>query len=63
MNSNIHIQYNQERKQGIDLESLHLAKHQKDSLHSQCLMKNHSEISRGCMLEVINDKWSPNPNM
>jgi hypothetical protein len=46
MDSNNYIQYNQERKQRIYLESLHLPKHQKDSLHSQSLIENHSEVSQ-----------------
>jgi hypothetical protein len=62
MNSNIHIQYNQERKQRIDFESLHLPKHQKDTHYSQFLMENHSEVSQERMFEVMNDEGSQNPN-
>jgi hypothetical protein len=44
------------------LESLHLPKHQKDSLHSQSLIENHSEVSQEWMSEVMNDEESQNPN-
>jgi hypothetical protein len=62
MDSNIHIQYNQERKQWIDFESLHLPKHRKDSFHSESVIERHSEVPQESILEEMNDERSQNPN-